>query len=71
MYNRPMAEKTARLNVRLSLVNEVGIRALLVHAIHDYARAFYSRFGFEPSPTDRHNLQIVIEDVQASLDWEA
>ncbi len=55
----------------VAVSNEVGIRALLVHAIDDSARAFYTRFGFEPSPTDRHNLQIIIKDIQASLDWEA
>ena len=50
---------------------EVGIRALLVHAIDDSARAFYARFGFEPSPTDAHNLQLIIKDIRAALDWEA
>jgi len=55
----------------VAVSDEVGTRALLVHAIDDSARAFYTRFGFEPSPTDRHNLQIIIKDIQASLDWEA
>ncbi|MGE0652169.1 MAG: GNAT family N-acetyltransferase, partial [Alphaproteobacteria bacterium] len=29
-----------------------GIRALIVHAKDDEARAWYERFDFEPSPTD-------------------
>lgn len=52
----------------VAVSDEVGIRALLVHAVDDSARAFYTHFGLEPSPTDRHNLQIIIKDVKASLD---
>jgi hypothetical protein len=28
------------------------VRALLVHALHERAKAFYEHFGFQPSPTD-------------------
>ncbi|EQB2606687.1 GNAT family N-acetyltransferase [Raoultella ornithinolytica] len=28
---------------------QVGVRALLVHALNDEVRGFYTRFGFEPS----------------------
>lgn len=45
----------------------IGVRALLVHALHDRARAFYSHFGFEPSPTDPLHLLLLIGDARASL----
>ena len=46
----------------------IGIRALLVHAIDDNARAFYLRHGLEPSPTDPRHLMILIKDIQATVD---
>ena len=51
----------------LSAAESVGIRVLLVHAIDDHARAFYERFGFESSPSDPLNLQMLIKDVRASV----
>ena len=41
-----------------------GIRALLVHAKDDEAKAFYEHFDFEPSPTDPYHLLLLIKDVQ-------
>jgi predicted N-acetyltransferase YhbS len=43
----------------------IGVRAMLVHALHDDARAFYARFDFEPSPTDPLHLMLTIKDVRA------
>lgn len=51
-----------------SVSEEIGIRLLLTHALDDSARAFYMRFGFEQSPTDLMNLQIIIKDIQPSID---
>jgi GNAT superfamily N-acetyltransferase len=51
----------------VSVSEEVGVRLLLAHALNDSARAFYVRFGFEESPTDAMNLQILIKDIRASL----
>jgi hypothetical protein len=48
-----------------------GVRLLLVHAVNQAARKFYLRFGFEPSPTDELNLQLLLKDVRASLDAAA
>jgi GNAT superfamily N-acetyltransferase len=45
-----------------------GIRALLVHALHDEARAFYLRHGLEPSPTDDLHLMILVKDIRAALE---
>lgn len=45
----------------------VGVRALLVHALHENARAFYLKFDFEPSPTDPLHLMLLIKDARAAL----
>ena len=52
----------------LSAAESVGIRVLLVHAIDEGARGFYERHGFEPSPTDPLNLQMLIKDIRAAVD---
>lgn len=44
------------------------VRALLVHALHEPARAFYAHFDFEPSPTDPQHLLLLIKDARAFLD---
>jgi len=46
---------------------QIGVRAILVHALHDEARNFYARYGFEPSPTDDLHLMLLIKDAQASV----
>lgn len=45
----------------------IGVRALLVHALHDKARAFYSHFDFEPSPTDPLHLLLLMKDARSLL----
>jgi GNAT superfamily N-acetyltransferase len=52
----------------LSASEAVGIRVLLVHALDDSARSFYQRWGFEPSPTDPLNLQMLFKDIRKSLE---
>ena len=52
----------------LNAAESVGIRVLLVHAIDPDARAFYERHGFEPSPSDPLNLQMLIKDILAAVD---
>lgn len=51
----------------LSAADEMGIRVLLAHAIDDTACAFYERYGFETSPTDPLNLQMIVKDIRATL----
>jgi len=43
----------------------IGVRALLVHALHDQARAFYAYFEFTASPTDPLHLLLLITDARA------
>jgi GNAT superfamily N-acetyltransferase len=45
----------------------IGVRAILVHAMSASARGFYSRFDFEPSPTDPSHLLLLLQDARALL----
>jgi GNAT superfamily N-acetyltransferase len=42
----------------MSVAENVGIRALLVHALHDKARQFYLRHGFSDSPIGSTTLML-------------
>jgi len=46
----------------------IGIRALLVHAIDERARAWYAQFGFERSPTHPLHLLLLIKDLRATVE---
>ena len=43
----------------------IGARVLLVHAKHARARDFYTRYGFEESPTDPLHLLMLMKDVRS------
>ena len=45
----------------------IGVRALLVHAISDEAKAFYERWGFRASAIEPMTLMITIEEAQKML----
>jgi predicted N-acetyltransferase YhbS len=51
----------------VQVADTIGVRAMLVHALHDDARNFYSHFDFEPSPTDPLHLLLLIKDARALL----
>lgn len=42
----------------LAVAQNAGVRALLVHALHERARAFYLHYGFQPSPL--HPLTLML-----------
>ncbi len=42
-----------------------GIRALLVHAKDEEARAWYEALEFEPGPTDPYHLFLLMKDLRA------
>lgn len=44
----------------------IDVRAVSVHALHDDARAFYTHFDFEPSPTDPLHLMLLIQDARVA-----
>ncbi len=52
----------------LLVAEETGIRLLLVHAVNEDARSFYLHYGFEASPSDPMNLQLLIKDIRATID---
>jgi GNAT superfamily N-acetyltransferase len=53
-----------------SAAEEVGIRALLIHAKDERAREFYMGCAeFEPSPTDPLHLFLLMKDLRKSLEW--
>jgi len=44
-----------------------GLRAMLVHAKDNSARAFYAHFDFEPSPTDPYHLFMLLKDLKRAV----
>jgi GNAT superfamily N-acetyltransferase len=46
----------------------IGIRALLVHAVDEDAKRFYSHFNFEPSSVDPMHLMLLIKDLRLLID---
>ena len=51
----------------LQAADIAGIRAFVVHAKDDDARAFYERYDFSPSPTDPHHLWLLLKDIAAAV----
>jgi predicted N-acetyltransferase YhbS len=51
----------------VGVAEHVGVRAILVHALHDEAREFYLRFEFDPSPTDPLHLMLSMKDARALI----
>ncbi|BBX95719.1 GNAT family N-acetyltransferase [Mycobacterium lacus] len=51
----------------VGVAEQVGVRAMLVHALHDEARSFYLHFEFEPSPTDPLHLMLSMKDARALI----
>jgi GNAT superfamily N-acetyltransferase len=52
----------------LLVAEETGIRLLLVHAVNEDARSFYLHYGFEASPSDPMNLQLLIKDIRTTIE---
>lgn len=47
-----------------------GLRALIVHAKDDAARAFYEKFGFEPSPSNLYHLFLPVSEIRKTIGRE-
>lgn len=47
--------------------DELGGRAVIVHAKDDAVASFYQRFGFTPFPENPHHLYILMKDLRASI----
>ena len=46
------------LNRALAVSQHVGVRALLVHALHESAKQFYEHYGFQVSPAHPMTLML-------------
>ena len=55
----------------LLVAEETGIRLLVVHAVDEEAKGFYLHYGFEASPSDPMNLQLLIKDIRATIEMAA
>lgn len=42
----------------VAVARQAGVRALLVHALHERAKAFYEHYGFQASPLDPLTLML-------------
>ncbi len=42
----------------VSVAQNIGVRALLVHALNERARQFYTHYGFVPSPANSMTLML-------------
>ena len=48
----------------LNVAQHTGVRALLVHALHDRAKQFYEHYGFQVSPQHPLTLMLGLKNIQ-------
>ena len=48
----------------VAVSQNAGVRALLVHALHEKAKQFYAHYGFQPSPTHPMTLMLRLSSVK-------
>lgn len=53
------------VNRAVAVSQNAGVRALLVHALHEKAEQFYMHYGFQPSPTHPMTLMLRLSSVKA------
>ena len=58
--------KDALLRI-VGAADEIGGRAVLVHAKDNEAKEFYLKFGFEPSPADSFHLYLLLKDIKKTI----
>lgn len=51
----------------VAAADRIGVRILLVHALHEQAATFYETLGFKRSPTDPLHLYLLLADARKSL----
>lgn len=49
----------------LVVAQNMGVRAVLVHALHDRAKLFYEHYGFQASPTDPMTLMLQLNSTRS------
>lgn len=53
------------VNRAVAVSQNAGVRALLVHALHEQAKQFYEHYGFQPSPAHPLTLMLRLTSVKA------
>ena len=53
------------VNRAISVSRNTGVRALLVHALHERAKQFYEHYGFQESPQHPMTLMLRLNTVKA------
>ena len=53
------------VNRAVAVSQSAGVRALLVHALHEKAKNFYGHYGFRPSPTHPMTLMLRLSGAKA------
>ena len=53
------------VNRAVAVSQNAGVRALLVHALHEKAKQFYEHYGFAPSPTHPMTLMLRLSSMKA------
>lgn len=52
------------VNRAVAVSKNAGVRALLVHALHDRAKEFYEHYGFQASPLHPMTLMLRLNTVR-------
>ena len=53
------------VNRAVAVAQNAGVRALLVHALHERAKQFYEHYGFQPSPLHPMTLMLRLGGMKA------
>jgi len=53
------------VNRAITVSQNTGVRALLVHALHEHAKQFYEHYGFQASPQHPMTLMLRLNTVKA------
>jgi len=53
------------VNRAVAVSQDAGVRALLVHALHEQAKRFYEHYGFQPAPAHLMTLMLRLSGVKA------
>ena len=50
-----------------NVASEIGVRAVIVHALNEQARSFYLRHGFYDSPSSEYTMMVTIPEILREL----
>ena len=50
-----------------NVASEIGVRAVIVHALNEKARTFYLKYGFYDSPSSEYTMMVTIPEIEREL----